>query len=85
MLDFYPFGTTSPVYVTAGGAPVRSASDARYFATWIDRVRAAAEAHPGWNTPAEKQDVLALLAQAHAASKSGPGPEGAAAMGNGLP
>ncbi len=66
VLDFYPFGTTSPVYVTIGGAPVRSAPDARYFTTWIDRVRAAAEAHAGWNTPAEKEDVLALLAQARA-------------------
>ncbi len=66
MLDFYPFGTTSPVYVSAGGAPVRSAADARYFTAWIDRVRAAAEAHAGWNTPAEKQGVLALLAQARA-------------------
>ena len=66
MLDFFPFGTTSPIYVTAGGVPVRSTSDAHYFATWIDRVRAAAEAHPGWNTPAEKQDALSLLAQAHA-------------------
>ena len=64
VLDFYPFGTTSPVYVTVGGAPLRSAPDAAYFTAWIDRVRAAAEAHAGWNTAAEKQAVLALLARA---------------------
>jgi WD40 repeat protein len=66
VLDFYPFGTTSPVYVTVGGAPVRSTTDARYFTAWIDRVRAAAEAHQGWNTAAEKLAALAQLAQARA-------------------
>ena len=38
VLDLYPFATTSPVYVTVGGAPVRSPEDARYFLGWIDRV-----------------------------------------------
>ncbi|MFI4945237.1 MAG: hypothetical protein ACHP85_18355 [Burkholderiales bacterium] len=66
VLDFYPFGTTSPIYVAAGGAPVRSAGDASYFLTWIDRVRAAAEAHRGWNTAAEKDKVEAQLAEARA-------------------
>ena len=64
VLDFYPFGTTSPVYVTVGGTPVRSRADALYFERWIDRVRAAAEAHSGWNTAAEKQAVLAQIARA---------------------
>lgn len=64
VLDFYPFGTTSPVYATVGGLPVRSASDARYFIEWIGRVRAAAEAHGGWNTAAEKRDALELLDRA---------------------
>ena len=66
VLDFYPFGTTSPVYVTVGGAPLRSPEDARYFIAWIDRVRGAVELHGGWNTSAEKAGVLALLAQARA-------------------
>jgi hypothetical protein len=66
VLDFYPFGTTSPVYVTVAGAPVRSVRDALYFTAWIDRVRGAAEAHDGWNTAAEKHGVLALLARARA-------------------
>jgi hypothetical protein len=64
VLDFYPFGTTSPVYVSVAGAAVRSAADAAYFTAWIDRVRAAAEAHAGWNTPAEKEETLALVAKA---------------------
>jgi len=64
ILDIYPFATTSPIYVTVGGAAVRSPADARFFVAWIDRVVAAAEAHLGWNTAKEKAGVLALLAEA---------------------
>jgi hypothetical protein len=70
VLDFYPFGTTSPIYVPVDGADVRSASDAAYFVRWIDRVSAAAEAHSGWNTPAEKEAALAQLARARAVYES---------------
>jgi TolB protein len=66
VLDIYPFATTSPVYVTVGGRPVRSADDARYFSAWIERVEAAAAAHGGWNDEKEKADVLARLASAKA-------------------
>jgi Tol biopolymer transport system component len=66
VLDFYPFGTTSPIYVPLAGASVRSAADAAYFVRWIDRVKAASEAHSGWNTPAEKAAALAQLARARA-------------------
>ena len=67
VLDIYPFATTSPVYVTVGGRPVRNAADARYFVAWIERVEAAAAAHPGWNDEREKAEVLARLAAAKAA------------------
>ena len=40
VLDLYPFATTSPIYVTVGGAPVRSRPDAEYFVAWIDRLAA---------------------------------------------
>jgi Tol biopolymer transport system component len=66
VLDFYPFGTTSPIYLTVAGRPVRSAAEASYFLGWIDRVGAAAESHRGWNTAAEKEAVLAQLARARA-------------------
>ena len=66
VLDFYPFGTTSPIYVAVAGRPVRSPADASYFLQWIDRVRAAADAHRGWNTAAEKEAVLAQIARARA-------------------
>jgi WD40 repeat protein len=66
ILDVYPFATTSPVYVTAEGAAVRSPEDARYFIDWIDRLRAYVERHPGFNTESEKQAVLARLSAARA-------------------
>jgi len=70
VLDFYPFGTTSPVYVTLGGAPVRSSRDAQYFVAWLDRVHAATAAHRGWNTAAEKDAALAQLERARAEYQS---------------
>ena len=64
VLDIYPFATTSAVYVTVGGAPIRSAEDARYFVAWIDRLDSAARAHTGWNTDAERTHVLEQIARA---------------------
>ena len=64
VLDRYPFGSTSPVYVTVGNEPVRSPEDADFFMRWIDRLDDAAEAHQGWNTAAEREHVLRLLAEA---------------------
>jgi hypothetical protein len=66
VLDIYPFGTTSPVYVTVGGLPVRHAEDAAYFLRWIDRIEQAAAAHQGWNTSQERRDVLERVAAARA-------------------
>ncbi|MGH7613707.1 MAG: hypothetical protein ACREMW_06655, partial [Gemmatimonadales bacterium] len=66
VLDLYPFASTSPVYATVAGAPVRSRTDAEFFVSWIDRVTAATQAHAGWNTATEKDRVLALLGEARA-------------------
>ena len=38
ILDLYPYATTSPVYVSVAGAPVRNAADAAYFVAWVDRL-----------------------------------------------
>jgi hypothetical protein len=65
-LDVFPYATTSPVYLTVGGTPARSAEDARYFIAWIDRTRAAVEAHRDWNTDAERRETLDMLARARA-------------------
>jgi hypothetical protein len=64
VLDLYPFASTSPVYVKVGDQPVRSPADASWFVRWVDRVTAAASAHTGWNTPAEREATLAQLARA---------------------
>jgi hypothetical protein len=66
ILDLYPFGTTSPVYLQVGGAPARSPEDARYFLEWIDRVAASAAANTDYNTPAEKAAILSTIAEARA-------------------
>jgi hypothetical protein len=64
ILDLYPYATTSPVYVSVAGAPVRSAADAAYFVAWVDRLISAARSNTAWNTEAEKESVLAMLQEA---------------------
>ncbi|HEV8150668.1 MAG TPA: CehA/McbA family metallohydrolase [Gemmatimonadales bacterium] len=64
VLDSYPFATTSPIYLTVGGQPIRSPEAARWFVRWIERMEQAAAAHPGWNDAAEKAVVLGHLAEA---------------------
>jgi hypothetical protein len=66
VLDIYPFGTTSPIYVVVGGEPVRSQDDAAYFLAWIDRLEKATREHKGWNNGAEKEAVLGDIARARA-------------------
>jgi hypothetical protein len=64
VLDLYPYATTSPVYVTVAGAPIRSAEDAEYFIRWIDRLAAYAAASKDWNTDAERDGVLEMIRRA---------------------
>ena len=64
VLDLYPYGTTSPIYLTVAGAPVRSAEDADYFLRWISRLEAAANASRDWNTEAERAAALNLIRSA---------------------
>jgi hypothetical protein len=64
ILDLYPYATTSPVYISVAGAPVRNAADAAYFVSWIDRLITAAQNNTSWNTETEKQSVLGTLQKA---------------------
>ena len=64
VLDNYVYATTSPIYVTIGGAKPHSSEDAKYFAAWIDRMTETTAAYPDWNNAAEKRSVLSRLAQA---------------------
>lgn len=64
VLDLYPFGTTSPIYVTVGGAPVRDAAAATYFIAWLDRLEQAANASQAWNSAEERRVVLGHIQRA---------------------
>jgi hypothetical protein len=66
VLDLYPFASTSPIYVTVADVPVRSTSDAEYFLGWLDRVDDALRSQTAWNTPAEREEVMKMLAAARA-------------------
>ena len=66
ILDIYPYGTTSPIYITVGEAPTRSAEDAAFFIAWIDRIVQSVQKHTDWNTEAERDQVLKLLSDARA-------------------
>ena len=66
ILDLYPYATTSPVYVSVAGTPLRNASDAAYFVVWVDRLIAAARSNTSWNTATEKKSVLSMLREARA-------------------
>ncbi|MEO8294781.1 MAG: CehA/McbA family metallohydrolase [Gemmatimonadota bacterium] len=66
ILDLYPFSSTSPIYVSVAGAPIRSADDARYFLTWIDRLAAAAGGFKDWNDEGEQEAVMGHIRDARA-------------------
>lgn len=63
VLDNYPFATTSPIYVSVGGKPVRSRADADHFIAWIDKLIHVAE-EGSYNTDDERAAVLANLKKA---------------------
>jgi hypothetical protein len=66
VLDLYPFGSTSPIYVQLGEQPVRSSEDAAFFLRWLDRVEATTRSTTAWNLPAEQAGALRMLAEAKA-------------------
>jgi hypothetical protein len=64
VLDLYPYATTSPVYLTVAGRPARSSADADYFLRWVARLEQTARASRDWNTDAERDAALAMMARA---------------------
>jgi TolB protein len=66
ILDFYPYATTSAIYVSIGSEPIRSPADAEYFLAWINRLESTALAHTDWNTEQEKATTLAAIRAARA-------------------
>ncbi len=63
VFDNYPFATTSPIYVTVAGQPVRSREAADHFIAWIDKLIDVAE-EGSYNTDEERAVVLANLKKA---------------------
>ncbi len=64
VLDDYVYATTSPIYVSVGGAATKSAEDAAFFLAWIGRLETAVRSNQDWNTSEEKTVVLKTLEQA---------------------
>jgi hypothetical protein len=58
VFDLYPYATTNPVFVTIGGKPMHSKSDAEFFLKWIDKVKASSAANRDYNRPTEREAVL---------------------------
>ena len=59
-----PLAVTNPIYVIAGGQPIRDRAAAAYFVKWIDVLTGMAEAHPGWRSDKEKAHVLGQFKEA---------------------
>ena len=66
VLDAFPYATTSPVYLSVTGSPLKSSEDAQYFLAWIDRIVSSTQANTNWNTAAEKTAVLDTLRKTRA-------------------
>ena len=64
VLDIYPYASTGPIYISVAGKTPSAPDDAKFFVAWIDKLIAAAQQHPGYNTEEEKQEVLATLNKA---------------------
>jgi hypothetical protein len=59
-----PLAVTNPIYVIAGGQPIRDQAAAQYFVKWIDTLTDMARAHPGWRSEKEKAHVLGQFKEA---------------------
>jgi len=62
--DTHPRATTNPIYVVAGGRPIRNKASADYFVRWIDKLTTMAAAHPGWRSDKEREHVLEQFREA---------------------
>ena len=62
----YAQAFTNPIWITVGEQPVRDAAAAEYGMRWIDRLRAMADAWPGWRSDRERAHVFAQFDEARA-------------------
>ncbi|MCZ2148919.1 MAG: CehA/McbA family metallohydrolase [Bryobacterales bacterium] len=61
----FPFAATMPVWISVGGKPVRSKTDAQYFVDWIDRTLERAM-HLSFNNEQERSETRRLYEEARA-------------------
>jgi len=66
VFDIYPYGTTNPVFFRTEGAATHCGADADFFLKWLNRLQAAASAHQGYNTTAERDATLRDISAAEA-------------------
>ncbi len=64
--DFYPYGTTNPIWIDAGVPAPAAIDEARYFVRWIDRVIESASARTDYNTERERELTLQYLREGRA-------------------
>ena len=64
VLDLYPSATTNPVWLGATALAPTARQDATYFADWLTRVLAAAEARDDYNDAEERRATLDYLRDA---------------------
>jgi multidrug resistance efflux pump len=62
----YAQAFTNPIWITVGEQPIRDAAAAEYGMRWIDRLRAMADAWPGWRSDRERAHVFAQFDEARA-------------------
>jgi hypothetical protein len=60
------FAHTSPVWVEAGGRPVRRPASARWLLDWLDRFEALLGEHGRFADDGQRDEVLAVVDQARA-------------------
>ena len=68
-----PLAVTNPIYVIAGGQPIRDRASSEYFVKWIDILTGMAEKHPGWRSERRRRTCSASSGR-RATSSSGARP-----------
>ncbi|MBC7991093.1 MAG: CehA/McbA family metallohydrolase [Luteimonas sp.] len=64
VFDLYPYATTNPVWLGGSALAPTARQDATYFADWLTRVLAAAEARDDYNDAEERRATLDYLRDA---------------------
>lgn len=62
--DYYPYGTTNPVWLKSPDGIPAAHEDARYFMQWIDLVMKGAAARTDYNSDEERSNTLGYLSKA---------------------